>query len=53
MLVSIQYCPACGEKFDVRIGVKHCSDINHDSRRKERDLFCCDCGISLVEVKKD
>lgn len=51
MMVSIQYCPDCGEKFKVQAD-RHCSDFNHAERRKSRDSFCCDCGIRLSPVRK-
>ena len=47
MLVSIQYCPMCGEKFKIHTNVTDCSDERHAVRRKDRDSFCYDCGVSL------
>lgn len=52
IMVSIQYCPSCGEKFNVHCDVKHCTDFNHASRRKDRDSYCSDCGIQLTTTDK-
>ena len=51
MLVSIQYCIMCGEKFNITTSVAQCSDEMHAHRKKNRDLFCCDCGIKLSTDK--
>lgn len=52
MLVSIQYCIMCGEKFNISTGVAQCNDEMHAQRRKNRDSFCCDCGLRLSPDKK-
>lgn len=52
ILVHIQYCPNCGERFNVKTDIKHCTDITHNEKRKLRDCFCCDCGTTLTPLKK-
>ena len=52
MLVSIQFCPMCGEKFNTPTNIEHCNDQMHASRRKNRDTFCCDCGKKLSPGKE-
>lgn len=46
MVVSIKYCPSCGERFE-RGTAKKCDDAIHAARRKERSQFCLDCGKNL------
>ena len=44
----ITFCPNCGEKFvSSAATASRCSDETHKSRRKDRNLFCLDCGKDL------
>lgn len=53
MLVSIQYCSDCGEKFKVQADSKNCTEFIHDDKRKNQKSFCCDCGIRLSPIRKN
>lgn len=44
----VVFCPNCGEKFTQGSHIKTlCDEEKHKSRRKERNLFCHDCGQDL------
>ncbi len=47
-LITIKYCPNCGEKFN-SFTHGHCNEEKHRTRRKERYFFCIDCGKNLKE----
>ncbi len=42
----IKFCPSCGEKVGAVYTIK-CDEQKHSIRRKDRDQFCVDCGLSL------
>ncbi len=43
----VRACPMCGEVVNAKLPVKHCSEENHARRRRNRDVFCTDCGERL------
>lgn len=45
----VNFCPNCGEHFKTNI-VGHCNDEKHRTRRKERHIFCHDCGKNLSKL---
>lgn len=51
ILVSIQYCPDCGERFNVATDNKDCSVDSHLEKAKKY-IFCCDCGLEIILKKK-
>lgn len=52
ILVHIQYCPDCGERFNVATDIQHCTDVKHAEKRKSY-IFCSDCGESLSKKNKN
>jgi hypothetical protein len=42
----VNFCPNCGEKFKTST-VGRCDEEKHRARRKDRNLFCHDCGKEL------
>lgn len=53
ILVQVQYCPNCGERFNVHTDIKNCTETIHAERRKNKDSFCCDCGLDLKLASKN
>ncbi len=48
--VAIRYCPSCGEVVGHAIPNRtRCDDSKHAHRRKDRNVYCCDCGTKLRE----
>jgi hypothetical protein len=45
----VNFCPNCGERFKTNV-VGHCNDEKHRARRKDRHLFCHDCGKDLSKL---
>jgi len=43
----VKHCPMCGEVVNSAIR-NRCDDVKHAARRKERSMFCHDCGKKLV-----
>ncbi len=45
---QVVYCPNCGEKFTGQTPQKKtCNQEIHKLRRKDRSLYCHDCGVDL------
>lgn len=44
--VTIRHCPNCGEVVS-KTANGRCDETLHAARRKERNLYCCDCGKKL------
>ena len=45
----VQFCPSCGKAVSTTVQTK-CDDQKHALRRRDRDLFCVDCGLSLRKL---
>lgn len=43
----VRVCPNCGEVVN-RAVVANCNEAKHAQRRKDRSVFCCDCGKKLA-----
>ncbi len=50
--VKIKYCVDCGHQFSALKSVS-CNDIKHAQRRKDRNVFCRDCGKKLSKIFED
>ncbi|HVK61990.1 MAG TPA: hypothetical protein VM432_10585 [Bdellovibrionales bacterium] len=48
--VSIGFCPECGERFDSKKSLM-CNTQKHMDYRKQRFVFCIDCGGKLAGIK--
>lgn len=44
--ISISFCPQCGDKFNTQFK-SSCNEDTHRLRRKDRHVFCIDCGKNL------
>jgi hypothetical protein len=45
-VVTINFCPGCGQKFKSSIP-NSCNDEIHRKQRKQRSLYCTSCGKIL------
>ncbi|MCP4600527.1 MAG: hypothetical protein GY847_08340 [Proteobacteria bacterium] len=44
---QVRFCMSCGEVVNANIPIKHCSEAEHANKRKNRYIFCVDCGERL------
>lgn len=44
--VTVRFCPSCGEVVNNALK-KTCDETKHAIRRKDRHMFCVDCGKKL------
>jgi DNA-directed RNA polymerase subunit RPC12/RpoP len=44
--VPVKFCPTCGESLN-RAAVGHCDTQKHAELRKDRNIFCHDCGKKI------
>ena len=44
----IRFCPNCGDKVNAQIPNK-CDGSKHPSLRKDRQMFCHQCGEKLMK----
>lgn len=44
--ISIRFCPTCGVLLNANIK-PNCDDTKHASLRKNRNVFCYECGKKL------
>ena len=51
--VPVRYCPQCGDVVNESIPVKHCSREEHAKRRRNRHVYCLDCGEQLRKILCD
>jgi len=47
--ISIRYCPDCGELLNAAAR-SSCNEELHAARRKNRNLFCHDCGKKISTI---
>ena len=50
-IVTVRFCPNCGEIVNGKIPARTCSEENHAKRRRSRDSYCLDCGERLIEER--
>jgi hypothetical protein len=43
----VRFCPQCGDRFQTK-AAGSCNEEKHAARRKERNIFCYDCGKKLT-----
>lgn len=46
--VSIRHCAACGDVVNDRVGARRCTESEHATARRQRTIFCVDCGTRLI-----
>ena len=47
-VVTVRYCPNCGETVNEKIPVGTCSEESHLRSRRAQYTYCMDCGAELV-----
>ncbi len=48
MVVTVRYCPSCGDVVNPNIVVRECLDGKHAGMRRSRHAYCMDCGAGLL-----
>lgn len=43
----VKFCPTCGDSINKSIS-NRCNDLIHKARRKDRGIYCQDCGKKLA-----
>ena len=46
--ISIRHCPTCGDVVNDRVGTRQCTEATHGVARRQRTVFCVDCGMRLI-----
>ncbi len=46
----VRFCPLCGAVVNARVTTRRCSEVSHDSSRRNRNFFCVDCGEMLRSI---
>ncbi|MEO8603514.1 MAG: hypothetical protein ABI629_13135 [bacterium] len=44
----VGHCPQCGTVVNAKIPAKQCSESHHAAARRDRGVFCVDCGTQLI-----
>jgi hypothetical protein len=44
----VRACSMCGEVVNSGIPLKRCDEAKHAKERRERNVFCMDCGTRLA-----
>jgi len=45
----LRHCIMCGEILNQTIPSRQCTGPDHASKRRQRDLYCSECGLQLRE----
>jgi len=48
MVVTVRFCPNCGEIVNANIVGRKCPADSHARMRRARNTFCMDCGAGLL-----
>jgi rRNA maturation protein Nop10 len=48
-IVTVRFCPDCGEIVNGKIPARRCSEEEHAMRRRARYTYCVDCGERLIQ----
>ena len=46
---GVRFCPMCGGVVNENVPVKKCSAEKHDKDRRNRSVYCVDCGSRLID----
>ena len=46
--VPVRNCPMCGGVVNQLLVARQCTDAQHAVARRQRSVFCVDCGTRLV-----
>lgn len=44
----VRHCPGCGGVVNDRVTARRCSEAQHAEVRRQRTVFCADCGVKLI-----
>jgi predicted RNA-binding Zn-ribbon protein involved in translation (DUF1610 family) len=44
----VSHCPQCGGVVNKLVAIKQCSEAHHAAARRDRGIFCVDCGTQLI-----
>ncbi len=47
-VAPVGHCPQCGSVVNERIPAQQCSEAHHAAARRDRAVFCVDCGTQLI-----
>jgi hypothetical protein len=47
----VRHCPGCGGVVNDRVSPQRCSEAQHAAARRERSMFCVDCGTRLIAAR--
>ena len=50
-IVTVRFCPQCGEIVNGKIPIGTCSEEQHAKRRRARYAYCTDCGRGLFQAR--
>ena len=50
-IVTVRFCPHCGEIVNGKIPIGTCSEEQHAKRRRARNAYCIDCGRGLFQAR--
>jgi hypothetical protein len=45
----VRHCPSCGGVVNDKVSPIRCLTVRHDAQRKDRSVFCIDCGARLAQ----
>jgi rRNA maturation protein Nop10 len=48
-IVTVRFCPNCGEIVNGNLPARKCSEEEHAMRRRARYTYCVDCGERLIQ----
>jgi len=47
----VRHCPGCGGVVNAHVSAQCCSEARHATARRERNVFCVDCGLRLIAAR--
>ncbi len=50
-IVTVRYCPNCGEIVNGKIPIGTCSEEQHAKRRRTQSAYCTGCGRGLFQAR--
>ena len=49
MNVPVRFCPNCRKVVNASIPATRCSEEKHQRSRRDRNVYCADCGEQLTQ----
>ncbi len=50
-IVTVRFCPQCGEIVNGKIPIGTCSEEQHANQRRAGSAYCMDCGRGLFQAR--